>query len=319
MTERHRFILQAYHPEYACPAFETMFTVERLEELQLLLGPDAQDDPQLDQKLYHLDPTDIEAIRQRFDVAFEAGERDVVLFKADEPDEDTPYLSHTGYELPLMLDGRKKLANMYFEYPPHRHPHEDQFDRFVAEGLLHKEVDVEPFDKPIKSITGKVFDGVRTAYYTPKGEEWRIQAFRLIRKTKGGWNDTLERLEGMLYGYDDWQNDWWEEYRRRKLRQFGTSLVYAALSPSELAAVEQSGFRALPTLDRSLKVISSFDDDLTEDERRQLGSTLIRFRVKAAPFLGLMGSPRERGHVVRAEQIKDVNALLVEKIEVIAQ
>lgn len=79
MTERHRFILQACHPEYACPAFETMFTVQRLEELQVLLGPDAQDDPQLDQKIYHLDAADIEAIRQRFNLAFEAGEREVVL------------------------------------------------------------------------------------------------------------------------------------------------------------------------------------------------------------------------------------------------
>jgi hypothetical protein len=317
VTERHRFILQAYHPEYACPAFATMFAVERLKDLQALLGPDAQDDLQLDQKLYHLDAADIAAIRQRFNVAFEAGEREVVLFKADEQDKEYPYLAHTGYELPLLLDGRKKLANMYFEYPPHRHPHEDQFDRFVAEGLLHKEVDVEPFDKPIRSITGKVFDGLRTAYYTPKGEEWRIQAFRLIRKTKGGWNDTLERLEGMLYGYEDWQNDWWAEHRRRMLLQYGTLLVYAALTSSELAAVEHSGFRALPVLDRSLPVILSFD--LTEDERRQLGSTLIRFRVKAGLFLKLTGNPQEREHILRADQIKDVNGLLMEKIEVVSE
>jgi hypothetical protein len=316
VTERpHRFILQAYHPEYACPAFETMFTVERLGELQMLLGLDAQDDPQLDQKIYHLDAADIEAIRQRFNVAFEAGEREVVLFKADEPGKDIPYLSHTGYELLLMLDGRKKLANMYFEYPPHRHPHEDQFDRFVSEGLLHKEVDVEAFDKPIRSITGKIFDGLRTAYYTPKGEEWRIQAFRLIRKTKGGWNDTLERLEGMLYGYEDWQSDWWAENRRRMLLQYGTLLVYAALTSSELAAVEHSGFRALPALDRSLPVIISFD--LAEEERRQLGSALVRFRVKALPFLNLVTNPRERGHVLRADQIKDLNGVLLEKIEVV--
>jgi len=38
VTEPYRFILQAYHPEYACPAFETMFRVERLEDLQQLLG-----------------------------------------------------------------------------------------------------------------------------------------------------------------------------------------------------------------------------------------------------------------------------------------
>ena len=74
----------------------------------------------------------------------------------------------------------------------------------------------------------------------------------------------------MLYGYEDWQNDWWAEHHRRKHHQYGTSLVYAALTSSELAEVEHSGFRALPSLDRSLPVISSFEDELTEDERRQL-------------------------------------------------
>jgi hypothetical protein len=39
-------------------------------------------------------------------------------------------------------------------------------------------------------------------------------------RAKGGWNDTLERLEGMLYGYEDWQNDWWADYRRQ-LREEG--------------------------------------------------------------------------------------------------
>ena len=77
----YRFILQAYHPEYACPAFATTFTVERIEELQALLGPDAQDDPQARQEALPFSmPADIAAIRQRFDVTFEEGEREVVLF-----------------------------------------------------------------------------------------------------------------------------------------------------------------------------------------------------------------------------------------------
>jgi hypothetical protein len=317
VTEPHRFILQAYHPEYACPAFETMFAVERLEDLKEVLGPDTQDDPQLDQKRYHLDGADIAAIRKRFNVAFDASQHEVVLFKADEPDKEIPYLVHTGYELPLLLDGRKKLARFHDEYPPHEHGREEQFDRFVAEGLLHKEVDVERFDKPHRRRSGRVIEGLRTAWYTPKGEEWRIQAFRLIQKTRIGWNDTLERLEGMLYGYEDWQNDWWAEYHQRKLHQYGTSLVYAALTSSELAVVEHSGFRALPALDRSLPVINSFEDDLTDDERRQLGSTLIRFRVKAGLFLQLTDNPRERVHTLRVDRIKDVNDLLLDRIEVV--
>jgi hypothetical protein len=83
-----------------------------------------------------------------------------------------------------------------------------------------------------------------------------------------------------------------------------------------LAAVEHSGFRALPPLDRPLPVLISFD--LTGDERQQLGSTLIRFRVKAAPFVKLTEYPQERAHILRAEQIKDVNTLLVDKIELVS-
>jgi hypothetical protein len=316
VTERpKRFILQAYHPEYACPAFETMFAVERLEDLQALLGPDAERDPEIEMR-YWLESADLVAISQRFGIAFDAGDRDVALLRWQSIREP-PFLVHTGYELPLLLDGRKKLARFHQEYPPHEHGWEEEFDRFVAQGLLHKEVDVESFDKPHRFSGGRVIEGLRTAWYTPPGEEWRIQAFRLIKKTKIGWNDTLERLEGMLYGYEDWQNDWWADYRRLKLSQFGTCLVYAALTSAEMVELDRSAFRALPALDRSLPVISSFEDDLTEDERQQLGSSLIRFRVKAGHFLLLTDNPRERGHTLRAGQIKGVNDLLVDKIEVL--
>jgi hypothetical protein len=44
---------------------------------------------------------------------------------------------------------------------------------------------------------------------------------------------------------------------------------------------------------------------------------LIRFRVKAAALVGLLANPQEREHILRADQIKDVNALLVEDIEVV--
>jgi len=42
------------------------------------------------------------------------------------------------------------------------------------------------------------------------GEEWRFHAYELMWQLseKIGWNDTLERMEGTLLGYEDWQNDW---------------------------------------------------------------------------------------------------------------
>lgn len=214
---KRRFILQAIHPEYACSEFETMFETEQLDELRALLGPDAEDDPDVE-KYYWLEATDLAALAECFGILFDAGGREVVLHARRDLFNDCPYLPHTNFELPLMLDGRKKFARLYHEYPPSTHLYEDRFDRFVAQGLLYKEVDVEPFERPIQNRTGRTFEGVRTAYYTLPGEEWRIQAWRLVEKAqaKTGWNETLERLEGILYGYEDWQNDWWAHHIRRK-------------------------------------------------------------------------------------------------------
>jgi hypothetical protein len=38
----------------------------------------------------------------------------------------------------------------------------------------------------------------------------------LFENRTGEWNDDLERREGSLLGYDDWQNDWWIEQRVRR-------------------------------------------------------------------------------------------------------
>ena len=66
----HRFILQAFDPQYGHPAFETMFLVERLEELQALLGAAADEDSELEMH-YTLDPGDLDAINHRFGLAFD--------------------------------------------------------------------------------------------------------------------------------------------------------------------------------------------------------------------------------------------------------
>jgi hypothetical protein len=58
---------------------------------------------------------------------------------------------------------------------------------------------------------------MRRVLYALRGEEWRIDAYILMRKTadKSGWNEGFERLEGSLLGYLDWQNDFHiEQYRR---------------------------------------------------------------------------------------------------------
>jgi hypothetical protein len=317
-----RFVLQALDPEYGHPAFEAMFVVERPEELRALLGAVADNDPELE-LCYTPDPVEVTAISRHFDVPFEPEGRATRLYQWTGPGE-IPYLVHTGYELVLMLDGRKKFARMSMGYPPGKHEGEDLFDRYVVRGTLHKEVELERLAKPIELADGRLLEAVRTAYYTLKGEEWRIPAWKLILKAsrKSTWSDDFERLQGMLFGYDDWQNDWWIEDIRKSRLKWGTLLVYLAVTASDLAAIENAGCRALPLPTNVIKVaIGTWEEPGNEEPQRLMAATdafaLVRFRVKARPFLELTGHKQQSIHELSPDRVKDLNRLIIEDIEIV--
>ncbi len=321
MIEPRRFILQTVDPDLGHPAFEAMFVVERPEELRAILGEAAAEDPDLEFS-YTLAPEELIAISRKFEVPFDPKGRTAYLYQWTHRRE-VPYLIHTGYELALMLEGRKQFAMMYYEYPPERHPEEDRFDRYVERGVLHKEVELEPFAKPIRGKFGQTFDGVRYAYYTPRDEEWRIAAWKLVSKAsaKAGWNDSFERLQGMLFGYEDWQNDWWIADRRKREREFGTLLAYSAVSSTDLAAIEHSGFRALPPSHAPLKIVVFVDAPEDDEPSRMLefegAGTLVRFRVKIRRFFDLVDSKQGPLHELPADRIKDLNRVIIGEIEVV--
>jgi hypothetical protein len=317
-----RFILQALDPEYGHPAFETMLVVERPEELRTLLGAAADDDPGLEMA-YTLDPADIAAINRHFGLRFDPQGRTTSLYQWTGLRE-VPYLVHTGYELALMIDGRKQFARMGGDYyPPDRHEEEDRFDRFVAQGLLHKEVELEKFAEPLRLKDGRVLEGFRTVYYTRIGEEWRIAAWKLISKAsrKSGWTEDFERLEGMLFGYEDWQNDWWIDDIREREQKWGTTLLYLAVTESTLAGIEEAGYRALPRLTGSLRLMCSMWGKPDDAELQRLmeapgAVALVRFRVKVRPLLDLVGEKQAAAHELPPDRIKDLNRLIVDDIEI---
>jgi hypothetical protein len=247
--------------ERLCPVLQRTFKVTDLNALQAILGNEAADDPEL-LGTYWLETCELNAINEQFHVGFQPEllglpNIDISLFKRSHHGASPlPYLAHTCYELPLMLDGRKKLAKMSDGHPPWNFPDEEIFDRWVLEGSLHKETTIEPFDRPRRQ-----FEGLRTVYYTPKGEEWRIPATKLIwraAEAAGGWNEYFERLEGMLFGYEDWQNDRWIEDGLRKGRFAGLALC-CPVDAAGLDWLEASGFRALPPIDKPNLAIMSFD------------------------------------------------------------
>ncbi|WP_312858555.1 hypothetical protein [Rhizobium sp. G21] len=115
----------------------------------------------------------------------------------------TPYLIHTEFELPLMLEGRKPLAVFSSD------PESDWFDELKSRFAPHvaAKTFVERDDLTTWEHRG-VSHPIRKLLYALSAEAWRIQAY-LDLWSEGAWDDTHERREGELLGYEDWQIDWW--------------------------------------------------------------------------------------------------------------
>lgn len=294
MRPDNAFILSAFDREQWCPVLEARFHVDDLAGLAAILGEQA-DDPAFERQ-YTLDERELRAVTERFAVAFDPtslGERPLdICLERQHRLSRAPYLIHTGYELPLLLDGRKKLARMTHEYPPATFPGEERFDHWVGAGVLHRVEMIEPFAEPIQGI-----DGMRTISYTPIGEEWRIPAMELLFKAagmSGGWNEHFERLEGMLFGYADIENDWWIEAGRREGGVGGIALC-CAVDAAGLAWIEAAGRKALPPATRPTLRLRPYNheaacDCLLEDEN---AACVVGFNVlgkHVAEMLDLSGS-----------------------------
>lgn len=208
------FVLQAEDPDLLYPFVEARFAVDDLDALRAILSEDARDDGDIG-RLYDLDDEEVLAIEKRFGGGLEAGGRPVRLVPWHSI-RDVPYLVHTGYELPLMLEGRKPFAKFSDGYPCEwLDSILDHFEPFVIEGRIVKRIIKELFATPRRAGNGVIFDGICKAYFALPGQEWRIDAHIHLLEAGLKWNETLERLEGMLLGYEPWQNDWHFENRVR--------------------------------------------------------------------------------------------------------
>ena len=323
-----RFLIEAFDHEQWCPVLQAMLPVDDPEALRAILGEVADEDPEL-QWVYWLDDAQLAAIVATFNVSFDAAQLDskdltIGLFRW-RPSQQTPYLIHTQYELPLLLDGRKKLARMMDLYPPMTFEGEDRFDHWVAKGMLHREEVNEPFDPPIQT-RGQTYLGHRTVYYTPKGEEWRIPASKLVwvaSGKSGGWNEYFERLEGMLYGYEDWQNDWWIKEGVTG-GGFGGASFCCAVTSAGLAWIESAGFRALPPIDHAALTIMMYDREKEADlYTAMLGDpdsvAVGRFNMLGRDFMNFWGSQRGGSWHLPAGRIAEFNRFLRGSVEIVAR
>lgn len=327
-----RFILQAIDASHGCPVLETMIWVNDLKMLRAILGDEAAEDTDL-RHIYRLEPAQLNAITQYFDVAFDFDGRECWLGRAHSIG-NVPYLVHTGYELALMLDGRKPFARFSIEYPvePGDFPEGDLFEPYVQSGLLIKRVmDNEPFEKPVRVSNGRVYLGVRQVFYARRGQEWRIDAYMLLWKQleHGPWNETLERLDGSILGYTDQQNDWWHARRRRDHASptYSDRTAYIAIDADELAWIRTIGERAFKP-ERSgpgLELVMHLprpEPAVLQAWLTALGAAaIVRVGVPRSFLAGRDFGHRDgaRSYLIKPEDVLVLNRALTSSIEVAAE
>jgi hypothetical protein len=322
------YILEAFDLQQCCPVLQAKLTVDDPDALRAILGERAAEDPDLKWD-YSLDDQELATIAATFNVSLDIA----LLDRADlsigmrrwHSRFQIPYLIHNGYELPLLLDGRKKLARISMEYPPAKFVGEDRFDHWVAQGVLHREEIDEPFEPPLTS-RGRTFHGHRTIYYTPKGEDWRVPAMKLIMHasgTSGGWNEYFERLEGMLFGYEDRENDWWIMEGMAEGR-FRGGLFCRPVTTTGMTWIETAGFRALPPAETSTFILLNWD----RERQAELCATafqdpgnvaIVRFNILGRHVMDFVDLRHAGPWDVPAKRIPEINRSLRGSVVVVAR
>ncbi len=209
------FVLQGFDPVTETVCVEWSIRIADVDALRKVLAPDSGDDPDLRCDYRYLSDDDRRRIGQLcmppvVPEAFYTG-----IIRHDEWRANIPYMVHTNFELPLMLEGRKPLAIFGDGYPSEWFDdYLAPFEPFVQSGTIIRRV----VDTPMPELKARRPDleGVRSVYFARPGEEWRIDKYiAAIKNRTGEWTDALERLQGWLLGYEDWQNDWWIEHRSK--------------------------------------------------------------------------------------------------------
>lgn len=193
-----KFILETIDVSTACPANSFPIEVPDSSVISSLLE-DEEFDADCD---YELDAHETARFSSHF--GFSVGESASAILRPRHWVDDLPYQVHTDRELALMLEGTKPFAAFSEEYPRSTDDStipEQLFDRYVAEGRFVKREYVET----------RILEGyrVRRVLYARSNEAWRIDAYILLWHTREvtGWNESLERMEGFLLGYEEWQTD----------------------------------------------------------------------------------------------------------------
>lgn len=205
---KRKFVVEFIDSISGCISGQSFLEIDDVLELCEIVDPGAANIHPAAQ--YELDDFSVREINYRFGKSLIVGAGTARLRSCNLLD-DLPYKVHTGRELEFMLSQGKPFAafseyypsDASYEYIPERY-----FDIYVNSGLFLKREYI---------LLGE--HRQRVVLYSRKSEEWRIDAYILLKMTmaKTGWNEGFERMEGKLLGYEEWQNDIFIEkiYKKR--------------------------------------------------------------------------------------------------------
>lgn len=314
------FILSAVDPDLLYPWLEVRFETDDLDTLRRILELDAARDADFE-RVYLLTPAEVAVVCHAFGIGFEHGSREAFLFKHVDTGVRIPYLVHTGYELALMVQGRKPFGFIDFDSDsPRSVKLKEKFDAYVAQGVLHsQEFIFDAAARPSRRI-GQIL-------YTRKGEEWRLSALEFIRQNinrHGDGCENMERLEGALLGYEKWQNDWWIDH----LAQSGISLYGASsivkVDRTQYDWLVHAGFRALPPVDAPTFTLHSsqwFDEEAMQAAMRDDPTieAFVQFNVGLVHIMHAADFRTGGPYEIPASLIPTINRHLLRAVRVLIQ
>lgn len=133
------------------------------ERLKEKLSPDCAEDPDLKSTYYEISRRDMRRIGQICTPPI-VPHRMFATIARHAGFDDVPYLVHTNFELPLMLESRKPLAVFSDGYPfDWFDAYLAPFEQFVAAGMIVRRVVDTPM--PRRKERRSDLDGIRSVYF----------------------------------------------------------------------------------------------------------------------------------------------------------
>jgi hypothetical protein len=127
----------------------------------------------------------------------------------------------------------------------------------------------------------------------------------------------------MLFGYEEWQTEWWLTFMRENRGGWGGLTLYFSVGETQLCSVEAAGFRAFPPVGDEPLTCCSSEMRPTDEEAARLmdpkAVALVRAIIRGRYITNVLQGQSGPGYSITNSQIAELNRNIVGELEVIAR